>query len=142
MRKFWIIFCFFLFSGCAGAVQYAPFPKQSVGIENPNFARIYVVRPTHFGGLIPMTIDDGANEIGKTGANTFLCWERKPEEITLTGESENDAHLILDVKAGETYYVQQHVRMGFLYARNKLERLDPQKGSAYVKKAKPPGNAK
>lgn len=86
------------------------FPSKDITLEDPNLARIYVVRPTHFGSAIPISINDGGKEIGQTGSNTFLCWERKPEEVSLTSEAENDSCLILDVKAGEIYYIQQHIR--------------------------------
>jgi hypothetical protein len=38
--------------------------------------------------------------------------------------------MTLKVEAGKTYYVQQHVRMGFMKARNKIEPMTDEEGKA------------
>ncbi len=124
--------------GCAPTIQFVPFPDQMKQIEDPDKARIYVVRPTTFGGFISMKINDGEKLIGKTGPNGYLCWEREPGRMLLVGKSENTDKFPLMVEKGISYYIQQHVRMGLVIARNKLSLLTEEDGKAKVSKCKPP----
>lgn len=125
-------------AGCASTVQYADFPDQTVPVEDPDKARIYVVRPSSLGGAVSMRVSDGEHVIGKTGPKGYLCWERNPGDIEIVGKAENTARLPLTVEAGTVYYVQQHVRMGILFARNRLTLLTEAAGKAEVSKCKPP----
>lgn len=127
-----------LVSGCVATHQSVPLPDQSVAIENPALARIYVLRPTSFACVIAMRIDDNGKTIGETGPNGYLCWEREPGAIEITGTAENTARLPITVDQGETYYIGQHIRFGFLFARNKLRLMDEEEGKAKLKKCKPP----
>ncbi len=124
--------------GCASTVQYVPFPDQAQQIEDSNKARIYVVRPTVFGGSVRMEISDGSSVIGKTGPKGYLCWERTPGDIEIVGKAENEARLAMRVEKGMVYYIQQNVRMGILFARNKLSQLTQDEGEEELKKCKPP----
>jgi len=58
-----------LCTGCASTMQYRPLPDQGLRVEDPSKARIYVVRPTAFGGAIAMDVTDGDKRIGRTGPN-------------------------------------------------------------------------
>ena len=127
-----------LMTGCASTKQYVHFPDQSKSIENPEMARIYVVRPTSFGGAISMNVSDGDKLIGQTGPNGYLCWERVPGETTIKGKAENSSQLTLNTEQGESYYVQQHVKLGFLIAGNKLSLLSEKEGKEKVSQCKPP----
>ena len=124
--------------GCASTHQVVRLPDQTKTVEDPSKARIYVVRPTFVAGAISMKVTDGEQEIGKTGANGYLCWERTPGETTIKSKAENTATLPLKTEAGVVYYVQQHIRIGILFARNKLSLLTPQEGTEALKKCKPP----
>ena len=124
--------------GCASTTQFVPFPEQSKRVSDPNKARIYVVRPTSFGYCVSMSVRDGDKLIGDTGPNGYLCWERDPGKTEILGKAENRARLPLDVEKGMVYYIQQHVRMGWLIARNKLSQLTEADGKAKVKRCKSP----
>ncbi len=124
--------------GCASTKQFVPFPDQSKQIENPEMSRIYVMRPTSFGSAIPMDVMDGQKLVGVTGPNGYLCWERKPGETTIVGRAENTVTLPLTLEKGLVYYIQQHVRMGWAKARNKLRLLPQQEGKEKVAECKPP----
>ena len=127
-----------LSSGCASTKQFVPLPDQTKSIEDPSRARIYVVRPTSLGGAISMTVSDGAKKIGSTGPNGYLCWERDPGDTEIRSKAENTAKLPLKCEAGMVYYIGQHVRMGILFARNKLTMLTDAAGKEKVSKCKPP----
>ena len=104
--------------GCT-PVQYVPFPDQSVRVQDPTQARVYVLRPAMvLGGALSIAVRDGNREIGCLGGGSFLCWERDPGVILVRvkedasfGEkvSGRVGHLRFTVEPGEAYYVVQHV---------------------------------
>ena len=126
-----------LITGCTSTTQFVPFPNQATQVDNTK-TRIYVARPTVVGGAIPMTVCDGGQLIGKTGPKSYLCWERAAGQVNITSKAENKAELSINAEPGKVYYVQQHVRMGFLYARNKLTLLNEAEGKDMVSKCSPP----
>jgi len=130
--------CMAIFAGCASTTQYVPLPDQSQRIEDPSKARIYVVRPTAFGGVVTFKVNDGDMLIGKTGPNGYLCWERPSGQMEVIGKAENTSRLPVDVEQGTVYYIQQHVRMGIMSARNELSLLSETEGKSKVSKCKPP----
>lgn len=125
-----------LVTGCASTKQFVPLPDQNklVGADK---ARIYVVRPTSMGCGVSMKVSDGGQLVGQTGPKSYLCWDRTPGTVAITSKAENKADLSLDTEAGKTYYIQQHVRMGFLYARTKLSLLSESKGQGFVAECSP-----
>lgn len=138
MNKIILMFVCAFVVGCAHAEQYVPFPNQSVELEDPSKARFYVVRPTIFGSAVEIKVYDQGKPIGKTIGKTYLSWEREPGDIIIRSHAENDSNLLINAVAGQVYYIQQHIRMGMLYARNWLEELDAEKGRKYVEKSKSP----
>ncbi len=129
------IFLIFLV-GCASSRQYVPLPDLSRPIENTDQGRIYVLRATPFGCAISMKIREGVRTIGVTGPNSFLVWDREPGHASIVSEAEDDSVLDLEVEKGQTYYIQQHVKMGLLMARNELELLSDDRGKTLLKKCK------
>jgi DNA topoisomerase IB len=141
MKKFLLLLsvgAMVFMSGCASAKQYAAFPDQKVAIEDTNKGRIYLMRPATLGCAIPMFVTDSGTEIGHTGAKTYLCWEREPGIAKIASRSEATSDLDVTVEKGSTYYIEQQVKMGFAFARNKVVLVDEQKGKKILKKCKPP----
>lgn len=135
------VLCFSItfFLGCASTTQIVPFPDQMKRVEDPNKARIYVVRPTAFrGGAMSMKVSDGQTLIGKTGPKGYLCWERDPGALEVIGKSENTYRLPFKVEKGMVYYIQQQIQMGTFFTRNKLSQLTEVEGKAMVHNCKPP----
>ena len=124
--------------GCASTQQRVPFPDQDVRIEDPSMARIYVLRPSSVGGAVTMRVRDNDQEIGSTGPRGYLCWEREPGEVELVGRAENTFRLPLSVEAGEVYYIEQQVRMGILFARNRLRKLNEERGKGLLERCRKP----
>lgn len=124
-------------AGCASTQQFAPIPDQNkqVGADK---TRIYVVRPTTMGCGVSMKVSDGGQLIGQTGPKSYLCWERNSGPVAITSKAENKAELSLNAEPGKTYYVHQHVRMGILYARNKLTLINQAEGKEFVSECSPP----
>ena len=59
-------------------------------------------------------------------AGTHVFWSK----------AENTSALELEVKAGETYYLKQHVKMGGMKARVKVELISEQEGQEAIAKSK------
>ena len=125
-------------AGCASTCQSVAIPDLNKKIDNPEMGRIYVVRPTGFGGGISMRITDNGKYIGNTGPDGFLCWEREPGNAEIVGKAENISTVNLGVKAAKTYYICQHIGMGMWYARNTLEIVSEEQGQKFLQKCKPP----
>ncbi len=138
IHRFLLFVVLLCLSGCASATQFVALPDQKVDIENKEMARIYVLRPSSVGAAIPMAIKDGNDLIGDTGAESFLCWERNPGEIKITGKAENESWVKMYVDKGKKYYVLQRMQIGAFISRNKLETLSEQDGKKYFVKCKPP----
>ena len=85
-----------------------------------------------------MKVREGIRNIGVTGPNSFLAWDREPGHASIVSEAENDDVMDLELEKGQTYYVQQHISMGILVARNHLELLSGDRGKMLLKKCKPP----
>lgn len=127
-----------LLTGCATTVQYVPLPDQSVGLENPGMARIYLSRPSSLGAAVGMDVRDNSRLIGTTYAKGFLCWERPSGQMRLTSQAENLESRTVDIKSGYVYYYQQSMRVGTWKARNELVMLDGKEGKKSVDRCKAP----
>jgi hypothetical protein len=99
-------------------------------------ANIYVYRNETFGAAIKMPLLLDNQSIGDTGPHTYAFKQVAPGRHTIISKTENDAHIDLDVQAGNTYYVWQEVKMGAFAARSALHLVDDQKGVAGVKECK------
>ncbi|MHB8526333.1 MAG: DUF2846 domain-containing protein [Candidatus Acidiferrales bacterium] len=102
------------------AVETAPLPAGE--------AIVYVVRPTHYGALIQTKLAMDGQWMGINKANSYFVFLADPGPHNFCSESENASRLSLDLEAGKTYYLQQHIRLGINKARNKLSELDDTKG--------------
>jgi hypothetical protein len=142
MKKIGLFFMlgilFVLVSGCASTVQFVQLPDQNKTIEDLEKGRIYVMRPATVGMAIPMLVTEGGKTIGETGPKGYLCWEREPGETQILSQAENTDALNLNVQKGIVYYIFQHVRMGWVKARNELELVNEDEGKNVLKKCSPP----
>ena len=125
-----------LLMGCASAHQYVPIPDLSKQVEDPNKGRVYVLRPSGFGGAVGMNVADGGQPIGSTGPGRFLCWEREPGDVIITSTSENTSRVSIPVRPGSVHYILQNIRMGIWMARTDLEVIDTERGLKELKKCK------
>jgi hypothetical protein len=91
-------------------------------------AGLYVYRNERVGAAVKMEVEVDGKLIGTTAAKTYLYTTLEPGQHTIVSKAENDATLTLDVQAGKLYYIWQEVKMGFLFARNKLHLMDAQNG--------------
>lgn len=123
--------------GCGSAKQYVKMPDLAKAIENPEKARIYVVRPQWYGKAKFMEVYDGDKLIALTKGETYVCWERDPGIVEIKSESENTDVLEIKVEKGKTYYIWQQVNMGFWSARTSLVQLSEAEGKEKLAKCRP-----
>lgn len=102
----------------------------------PDRANVYVYRNESMGAAVKMDVDFDGKSIGQTVAKSYFALEVVPGKHTLISKAENDSVLDVDAEAGKNYFIWQEVKMGFMYARNKLQVVDEVAGKAGVSECK------
>jgi hypothetical protein len=87
----------------------------------PGVATLYVYRNESMGAAIKMDVSVDGKVLGQTAAKTYFHTELTPGKHIITSAAENTDLLEIDVVAEKLYFVWQEVKMGVLYARNKLQ---------------------
>ena len=119
--------------GCTAAtIQYVPLPQQAHAIDDPNKARIYVVRSKEYGSWVSGLVKDGDTVIGKIGPKGFLSWERAPGKTTLTIQADNLSPMPLTAVAGQVYYFEEHTNPWLISGRVNLEKISNEEGMKRV----------
>ena len=134
-----IIASAFLFLvGCASApMAPSDLDQKAKSFENSSDkATLYIYRNENFGAAISMEVLVNNQPIGQTAAKTYFKYDLTPGHYQIQSKAENTSILDLDVLAGKSYFVWQEVKMGFIYARNKLQLTDEIKGKAGVLESK------
>jgi hypothetical protein len=98
-------------------------------------ALIYVLRPAMMGNKVQTKLAVDGDWKGVNRGNNYFYFTLDPGEHYFCSEAENHSLLTLKVEAGKTYYLQQHVEMGVLKARNKVESMTEEEGKAKLEKA-------
>lgn len=127
-----------LVTGCASV------PTANVERDNkaktfaapPGKANIYVYRNESMGAAIKMDVAIDGKPLGQTAAKTFFAIEVEPGKHSLLSKAENDSLLDVNAEAGKNYFVWQEVKMGLMYARNRLQLVDDATGKAGVNECK------
>ena len=91
-------------------------------------ALIYVLRPSMMGNKVQTKLAVDGNWKGVNRGNNYFFFTLDPGEHYFCSKAENQSVLKLKVEAGKTYFVQQHVRMGMMKARNKIEPMSDDEG--------------
>jgi hypothetical protein len=95
-------------------------------------ANIYVYRNESIGALVKMDVDLDGRTVGQTAARTFMMMEVTPGKHTLISKAENDSMLDVVAENGKNHFVWQEVKIGIMYARNKLQLVDDLTGKSGV----------
>ncbi|AMO95639.1 hypothetical protein CFter6_2980 [Collimonas fungivorans] len=74
--------------------------------------------------------------LGQTVSKTYLYKEVTPGKHVISSTAENTDSLEVDTKQGTLNYVWQEVKMGVLYARNKLHLVEVDEGKKGVLETK------
>jgi hypothetical protein len=105
--------------------------------QPPDKALIYVLRPSMIGNKVQTKLAVDGDWKGVNRGNNYFYFTLDPGEHYFCSEAENRSLLKLNVEAGKTYYLQQHVRMGVMKARNKLEPMTEEEGKKKLAEAHP-----
>jgi len=123
-----------LASGCASV----PMADQAADAAAKSFkaptdkSGIYIYRNETLGAAVTMDLFINGKPLGQTGPKTYAYVEVPPGNQKILSKAENDDLLELNTVAGKLYYIWQEVKMGLLYARNKLSLVDEKTGQAGV----------
>jgi hypothetical protein len=128
----------FTMVGCASVKMADPAldsqAKQFTG--KPGVAGVYIYRNEKIGGAVKMDVAVDGKPVGQTAARTYIYKEVQPGSHTIASKAENTSELTVDAVAGKLYYVWQEVKMGVMYARNKLTLVDEATGQKGVNDCK------
>jgi hypothetical protein len=97
-------------------------------------AVLVVVRPTMLGNKVQTKFAVDGKWVGVNRGDNYFIVTIDPGLRQLCSQAENNATTSLNAEAAKIYFVQQHVRMGFMKAENSLEILDEAKGRAALAK--------
>lgn len=96
-----------------------------VGAPEAGKAQIVFFRPSKFtGAAIGFKVREGDTELGKLRSGKYFVAQVEPGTHQYTVHSEAKDVLTMEVEAGETYYVQGTITMGFMAGRPNLSPSD------------------
>lgn len=124
----------------SGLVGCASVPKgdtkQDIALKTftvpADKAGLYIFRNESMGAAVTMDVELDGKELGKTAAKTYLYKEVEPGKHSIVSKAENTETLEIEAKPGTLIYVWQEVKMGLLYARNKLNLVSEAEGKQGV----------
>ncbi|QNP41527.1 DUF2846 domain-containing protein [Lysobacter solisilvae (ex Woo and Kim 2020)] len=136
------LFVLLAFSGVAAAQDAATAPatetvatttataapaatNSKVGAPQEGKGLIVFFRPSKFtGAAIGFKVREGETELGKLRSGKYFVANVEPGTHQYTVHSEAKDVLTMEVEAGETYYVQGTITMGFMAGRPNLSPSD------------------
>lgn len=115
-----------LCAGCGKLPQRHDYVREQAPnmTADESHALIYFVRPSAFGGgAISYFVHEDNRPIGILKSGTYFMHKSVPGKHTYWAETEARTSIMMDVKAGETYYVEGGVGMGFWAGRPELREV-------------------
>jgi len=108
--------------------------EHPLGEVSGDGALLYVLRPTSAGFAIKSWFFRDQEVLGVNKGSSYFFATLPAGKHVLWSKSENVDALELEVEAGKTYYIQQHVNIGGLKARTSIELLDDATGAERLAK--------
>lgn len=123
-----------MLTGCASVPKASP--EQDARAKTFAVAagksNIYLYRNESMGGAVKMDVMLDGKPMGQTAAQTYFMFEVTPGKHTITSKAENEVMQEVIAEAGKNHFIWQEVKMGVMYARNKLNPVDEKTGRAGV----------
>ncbi|HEX8964400.1 MAG TPA: DUF2846 domain-containing protein [Rhodocyclaceae bacterium] len=123
-----------LISGCASVPMGDP--KQDAALKTFAVAKekagIYIYRNETMGAAVKMDVAIDGQPIGQTAAKTYFYKEVSPGKHVISSTAENTDTIEVDAKPGTLTFIWQEVKMGLMYARNKLHLVSEEEGKRGV----------
>ncbi|WP_287879130.1 DUF2846 domain-containing protein [Aquitalea sp.] len=105
-------------------------------VTKPDRAGLYIYRNESLGAGVHMDVSVDGKPLGQTVSHTYFYTELTPGHHTIRSEAENTSTLEFNAEAGRLYYIWQEVKMGILYARNKLHMVNDPEGQEGVRESR------
>lgn len=123
-----------LLTGCASVPKASPEldARAKTFAVAPGKANIYLYRNESMGGAVKMDVSLDGKAMGQTSAQTYFMFEVAPGKHIIASRAENEVMQEVIAQAGKNYFIWQEVKMGVMYARNKLNLVDEATGRAGV----------
>ena len=124
---------------CAGSMPRSSdvLDEKAKNIKVPeDKALVYIIRPSTTGFAAKMNIFVDGKLVGKTHGKQYIYLLLNPGKHIVMSKSENEAEQILNLKAGQKYFLKQQVKMGFLKARTGLDFINNAEGYEMLQKCK------
>src|SRR5262245_20924132 len=138
MRMFRKGLVLIVLGACVGTAAAQPAASQATApTPGPNEALVYIVRPANLGFAINFWAFVDQRPLGMTKGNQHLAVTVPAGEHLVWSRSGNVSALKMSFEAGQTYYLEQKVKMGGIRARVSLEVLDAEAGRKAVAETKP-----
>lgn len=119
------------------AATTAAASSGKVGAPADGKGQIVFFRPSKFtGAAIGFKVREGETELGKLRSGKYFIASVEPGTHEYTVHSEAKDVLTMEVEAGETYYVQGTITMGFMAGRPNLSPSDQATFDGMVDKLK------
>ena len=107
------------------AAPAATATSGKIGMPEAGKGQIVFFRPSKFtGAAIGFKVREGETELGKLRSGKYFVVNVEPGTHQYTVHSEAKDVLTMEVEAGETYYVQGMITMGFMAGRPNLSPSD------------------
>ena len=121
--------------GCASIKKSSPELDQNAKKFTPltGKANIYIFRDELLGGAVSINVDIDGTLIGTTAAKTFLLASVYPGKHVIHSNAENESVLEVETQKNKNYFIWQEVKMGILFARNKLQQVTEENGKSRIK---------
>lgn len=121
-----------LMGGCAGMTRSTEHPTPSV---QPDHGLVYFFRESSFkGAAIQFDVRDNGAVIGGLQSGTYFFENATPGKHTYSAKTEAESDVTIDVAAGQTYYVQGTISMGFFAGHPHLKQVDASTAQAVLTK--------
>jgi len=103
----------------------------------PAMAMVYVLRPTMMGNGMQTKLAVDGEWKGVNRGNNYFFFPLGPGEHYVCSKAENRSVITINVEAGKTYYLQQHITMGVLKARNSVDIMKEDEAKQKLEKLNP-----
>lgn len=133
-----LLTCIAMLTGCA-SVPMASIERDAQAksfATKTDKANIYLYRNESMGAAVKMDVAMDGTHIGQTAAKTYFALEVPPGKHVFLSKAENDSILEISTDAGKNYFIWQEVKMGLMYARNRLHLVDESTGKKGVSECK------
>jgi hypothetical protein len=103
------------------ADPFSPVVREAIGAPVDGKGKVVFFRPNRFqGGAVGFKVREGETELGKLRNGRYFVAEVEPGAHQYTVHSEAKDVTTLEIEAGETYFVEGKVTMGFMVGRPNL----------------------